>query len=100
MPRWKGRWNDAETCSRRSSPRDEPRGRRGQSERRKVRSSSLLPLPQINEPRQLRFMQDQGADPTLLSAAGYGQYHPIAPNDSPENRSQNRRIEIVLAPAG
>ncbi len=48
----------------------------------------------------VRYMQDQGVDPTLLSAAGYGQYHPIAPNDSPENRSQNRRIEIVLAPAG
>src|SRR5229473_297509 len=48
----------------------------------------------------VKYMQDQGVDPTLLSAAGYGQYHPIAPNDSPENRSQNRRIEIVLAPAG
>jgi chemotaxis protein MotB len=48
----------------------------------------------------LKYMQDQGVDPTLLSAAGYGQYHPIAPNDSSDNRSQNRRIEIVLAPAG
>ena len=48
----------------------------------------------------VRYLQDRGVDPTLLSAAGYGQYHPIAPNDSPENRSLNRRIEIVLAPAG
>jgi len=48
----------------------------------------------------VRYLQDRGVDPTLLSAAGYGQYHPIAPNDSPENKSQNRRIEIVLAPAG
>jgi chemotaxis protein MotB len=47
----------------------------------------------------VRHLQDHGVDPTLLSAAGYGQYHPIAPNDGPENRSQNRRIEIVLAPA-
>lgn len=46
----------------------------------------------------VRFLQDAGVDPTALSAAGYGQYQPIAPNDSPENRSQNRRIEIVLAP--
>ncbi len=44
--------------------------------------------------------QQLGGLQPLLSAAGYGQYHPIVPNDSPENRSQNRRIEIVLAPAG
>jgi chemotaxis protein MotB len=46
----------------------------------------------------VRAMQDAGVDPTVLSAAGYGPYQPIAPNDSPENRSLNRRIEIVLAP--
>jgi chemotaxis protein MotB len=44
-------------------------------------------------------LQGAGVDPTLLSAAGYGQYHPIAKNNSPENRSKNRRIEIVLAQA-
>lgn len=46
----------------------------------------------------VRALQDAGVDPTVLSAAGYGPYQPIAPNDSPENRSLNRRIEIVLAP--
>ncbi|MFP2905976.1 OmpA family protein [Pyxidicoccus sp. 3LFB2] len=43
-------------------------------------------------------LQNAGVDPMTLSAAGYGQYQPIAANDSPENRSLNRRIEIVLAP--
>lgn len=47
----------------------------------------------------VRCLQDNKVDPALLSAAGYGEYHPIAPNDSPENRSLNRRIEIVLASA-
>jgi chemotaxis protein MotB len=47
----------------------------------------------------LRFLQEQGIDPTRLAAAGYGEYRPIAPNDTPEGRSQNRRIEIVLAAA-
>jgi chemotaxis protein MotB len=47
----------------------------------------------------VRVLQDQGVDPTKLSAAGYGQYQPIAANDSPENKSLNRRIEIVLAPS-
>jgi chemotaxis protein MotB len=47
----------------------------------------------------VRYLQDQGVDPARLAAAGYGEYKPIAPNDTPEGRSQNRRIEIVLAPA-
>ncbi|QRN95973.1 OmpA family protein [Archangium violaceum] len=46
----------------------------------------------------VRSLQDAGVDPTMLSAAGYGPYQPIAANDSPEHRSLNRRIEIVLAP--
>jgi chemotaxis protein MotB len=47
----------------------------------------------------VRFLQDSGVDPTRLAAAGYGEFQPIASNDTPEGRSQNRRIEIVLAPA-
>jgi chemotaxis protein MotB len=47
----------------------------------------------------VRYLQDQGVDPARLAAAGYGEFKPIAPNDTPEGRSQNRRIEIVLAPA-
>lgn len=35
-------------------------------------------------------------EPTRLSAAGYGEYRPIAPNDTPENRAQNRRVDIVI----
>jgi chemotaxis protein MotB len=46
----------------------------------------------------VRSLQDSGVDPTMLSAAGYGQYQPLVPNDTPEHKSQNRRIEIVLAP--
>ncbi|HUL60308.1 MAG TPA: OmpA family protein [Anaeromyxobacteraceae bacterium] len=46
----------------------------------------------------VRFLQEVGMDPTRLAAAGYGEFQPMAPNDTPEGRSQNRRIEIVLAP--
>lgn len=35
-------------------------------------------------------------DPVLLAAAGYGQYHPIAKNDTPEGRALNRRVDIVV----
>lgn len=40
----------------------------------------------------------QGMNPKLLAAAGYGEFDPVAANDSTEHRAQNRRIEIVLQP--
>ncbi len=46
-----------------------------------------------------RYLQDVAkVDPKRLAAAGYGEYRPLAPNDTPEQRAQNRRIEIVLVP--
>ena len=46
----------------------------------------------------VRFLQETGIDPTRLSGAGFGEFQPISPNDTPEGRSLNRRIEIVLMP--
>jgi chemotaxis protein MotB len=43
-----------------------------------------------------RFLQKQGLDPALLVAAAYGEFKPVAPNDTDEGRAKNRRIEIVL----
>lgn len=40
----------------------------------------------------------KGLKPQALAAAGFGEFDPIAANDTPEHRSQNRRIEIVLQP--
>jgi len=34
--------------------------------------------------------------PERLSAAGYAEFHPIASNDSPQGRAQNRRVDIVI----
>jgi len=35
-------------------------------------------------------------DPTRLSAAGYGEFHPRVANDTAGNRARNRRIDIVI----
>lgn len=43
-----------------------------------------------------RYLQQQGLDPMLLSAVAYGEFKPVAPNDTDEGRAKNRRIEIVL----
>jgi chemotaxis protein MotB len=47
----------------------------------------------------VRYLQeDGGIDPRLLSATGYAEYLPVAPNDTEEGKHKNRRIEIVLLP--
>ncbi len=46
----------------------------------------------------VKLLVDKGVKPEVLAAAGYGQFDPVAANDSPEHRAQNRRIEIVLQP--
>ncbi|MBI3767988.1 MAG: OmpA family protein [Deltaproteobacteria bacterium] len=43
----------------------------------------------------------QRDDPTLAVrtvALGFGEHHAIAPNDGPENRARNRRVEVRLVP--
>ena len=42
----------------------------------------------------LRVLLKNGVNPKQLSAAGYGEYHPIASNATPKGRAKNRRVEI------
>ena len=44
----------------------------------------------------LFLIADSGVDPTKLTATGNGEFRPIAPNDTEENRQKNRRIDIVI----
>ena len=37
-----------------------------------------------------------GIGPTRLSAAGYGEFHPIASNATPDERRANRRVDLVV----
>lgn len=42
--------------------------------------------------------ENKEVDPRLLSAKGYGEFQPIASNDTVEGRNQNRRVEILIQP--
>jgi chemotaxis protein MotB len=44
----------------------------------------------------VRFLIGAGVTKQRLSAAGYADLHPVAPNRSDSGRSRNRRVEIVL----
>jgi len=46
----------------------------------------------------LSTMIDAGMPPERISAASFGDSTPAKPNDTPENRAANRRIEIVVVP--
>ncbi len=43
-----------------------------------------------------RYLEVMGVPPERLSVAGYGEFHPMVPNDSAPNRALNRRVEIVV----
>lgn len=44
----------------------------------------------------LRYFIRQGIDPERMTATGYADFIPVAPNDTEENRARNRRVEFVL----
>jgi chemotaxis protein MotB len=46
----------------------------------------------------VQFMIAQGFPSKNLAAAGYGEFDPVAPNDTDAGREQNRRIEILFVP--
>lgn len=42
--------------------------------------------------------KNKGVNPESLTAAGRGEYSPVATNETAEGKSKNRRIEIILTP--
>ncbi|HHV83538.1 MAG TPA: OmpA family protein [Tepidanaerobacter syntrophicus] len=42
------------------------------------------------------LIEQHNMSPYIISAAGYSEYRPIAPNDSERNRALNRRVDIII----
>jgi len=47
----------------------------------------------------VRLFVESGMSPERFSVISFGEYAPIASNDTPQGRAQNRRIEIRLKPS-
>src|SRR5271167_3966725 len=54
-------------------------------------------LSQKRAENVVEFLVSQGVKPDLISAEGFGDTNPVAPNDTPQGRAQNRRVELSLA---
>lgn len=46
----------------------------------------------------LHYLEEKGTSPNRLQATGYGEYRPVASNDTKEGRQKNRRVEIIILP--
>jgi len=47
----------------------------------------------------VRYLEKVGVDSEKMSAMGMSRHRPVASNDTPEGRQQNRRIEITIIPS-
>jgi chemotaxis protein MotB len=59
-----------------------------------------LILAQNRADNVMQYMISQGVKPDLVSAHGFGEADPVASNDSPAGRAQNRRVELTVASPG
>ncbi len=63
------------------------------------KSPSNWDLSTMRAVNVLRYLINKGkCPPKRLSAAGFGEFQPIFPNDTAEHRAKNRRVEFVFVP--
>ena len=73
----------------------------GHTDNAPLRGSKLKDNWELSTARALtvtKFLIGGGVAPTALSAAGYGEFDPIADNATDAGKQENRRIEIILVP--
>lgn len=45
-----------------------------------------------------KILTKAGVSPKQITASGRGEYIPLTPNDTPQNKQKNRRTEIIITP--
>lgn len=46
----------------------------------------------------VKYLMEKGLPPRSVTAAGYGEYKPVAENSTDEGKAKNRRVELFLIP--
>jgi chemotaxis protein MotB len=62
--------------------------------------TSNLELSEKRADAVKQYLISQGVKPDLVGAQGFGDANPAAPNDTPQGRAQNRRVELSLVGSG
>ncbi|MCR4347683.1 MAG: OmpA family protein [Sulfuricaulis sp.] len=69
------------------------------SDKLKVKYPSNWELSAARASAVARYIETKHhVNPKRLESLGFSMYHPLAPNDTDENKQRNRRVEIVLKP--
>lgn len=67
-----------------------------------IRSARFRDNWQLSTERALAvlryLLREKGLNAMRFSAAGYGEWNPVVPNDTDANRALNRRVDIVVVP--
>jgi chemotaxis protein MotB len=72
----------------------------GHTDNQPIATSEFKSNWDLSSSRAIRFMdillQNNKLKPERFSAIGYGEYRPVATNDTAEGRSKNRRVEVSI----
>ena len=61
-----------------------------------ARYRSNFELSTARSTNVIAYLVAQGLEALRMSAAGYGEFHPLVSNETAEGRAMNRRVDLVV----
>jgi chemotaxis protein MotB len=81
---------------------DSPVAVEGHTDNQPIRHSGWKSNWELSSARALavvhNFIDKNGMPAKRLRSVGFGEHHPVSPNETAEGRRQNRRVEVVILP--